>query len=257
MTVQCSPPPHPPRFFNLPARCASSGGSDATAPYAFQRDGVGRWLLGPSGAQAGGRGLLPSRGREGKSTPGGRDGLSPSRRPGDRRRSGGNADNTDRRSLRGLAPKPTASTGGDRGPSGGHPLGGRPGETFGPCEGGRNPNRERCRRGVLPWGSKGAEHPSPAPLYPQGVAWLVGLNMRQASLGPSPKRLSGHRPHDPPAAVTGKLHTKLDNAPPAPTGSMSPKCVAKADVKSQRTVVGGRRGGCVHIHQTVSIQHAG
>jgi len=40
--------------------------------------------------------------------------------------------------------------------------------------------------GGMCWGSRG-QSPPPAPLYPQGVGWLVTLSTRQASLGTAPK----------------------------------------------------------------------
>ena len=85
--------------------------------------------------------------------PGRRNGRCPCRRPGDRRRSGGNADHVARRSLRGLSRESRrASTGGDRPPSGDHPATGRPG---GPSD----PNRERCRSGVCAGGQRGRGPP--------------------------------------------------------------------------------------------------
>ena len=167
--LQWYPPPPPPQILQPPGPLRVFRGLGCHGPLYVppRRRGPlaprtvrcsSRWLR-SSSRPGSGREINPL--REGRT--------SPSRRPG------GPAPKRWKRRprrppvLRGLAAKPTASTGGDRGAVRENISQATAQGTFGPCDGGRNPNRERCRRGVLPWGSKGAEHPSPAPLYPQGV----------------------------------------------------------------------------------------
>ena len=109
----------------------------------------------------------------GDSTPvGGTDGVRPGGR-GDRRRSGGNADQAARRSPRGPSrsrrPRPAVIGGRGRTSACAAAWG-----TRGPCGSGWNLNRERCRSGGFPGGQRGAERsPLPVRHVQRGVGWLT------------------------------------------------------------------------------------
>ena len=129
------------------------------------RDGVGRWLVGPSGVQA--AGCRPPSVRAGEGTrprPEGRaesvpeaGGLAPRRWQRRPRR----PPVTTR-----THPKPIASTGGYRWPAGERSAVGRPGNVRTPRKWANSPTANAAGAGGFKGGiRRGAEHPSPAPPY--------------------------------------------------------------------------------------------
>ena len=123
-------------------------------------------------------------GWEGGSTPaGGTGGVRPGGRR-DRRRSGGKANHAARRSRRGLS----RETGRPRRTVAGWSAGDiwrlPPGGRSHAVEAGELPNRERCRSGGFPGGSKGGgSTPRQSANVKHRVGWLTDLNSRKPALG--------------------------------------------------------------------------
>ena len=144
--------------------------------------------------------------------------VGPSAVRGDRRRSGGNADHTDRRSLRGLS----------------EAVGRRPAVIGGRREGTRRladrrdlqtPNRERCRSGVCRGIDGGRSTPRQPPqgthgVWPHGVCWLDALSPRQASRGAPPKHRSGRRPEQSRPGPRIQAPQPLGRQPRGPRGRL-------------------------------------
>ena len=77
------------------------------------------------------------------------------------------------------------------------------------------PNRERCRSGGFPGGSKGGGSTPRQPAVIPWVCWLGALSLCQASLGVPPTHLSGHRPEQRPPDRRGQARRPRDRRPHA------------------------------------------
>ena len=219
----------PPRLAQI-ERCPSQQGNSARALSSvtdWSEGRGGRWAhrtvrcssrrVWSSFRPGSGRGLDPGWG----------DGRSPSRRPGDRRRSGGNAGHAARRSRRGLSRETgrprRAVAGGRRETSGGLAARG----TFAPAESGELPDRERWRTGIFPGGSKGGPStPRQSVRVIHGAGWFPTDNGSGASSrrgptvapGPFPRSTGRCSAKDPPVRAA-----KHRRACPRPGAELQPR----------------------------------